>query len=124
MRRRAPDFRRPVKRRIPNVVWIFCLIILLIFIVILSKENKIEPRPTFPKVKIFSFHLYLIFYLRFFLRKCREMGRLIILSIGIALCLTVFVLTVIIPVRKYIQFQGLNHYYANVMWHFLCDWCS
>ncbi|XP_044465048.1 probable galacturonosyltransferase 10 [Mangifera indica] len=49
MRRRAPDFRRPVKRRIPNVVWIFCLIILLIFIVILSKENKIEPRPTFPK---------------------------------------------------------------------------
>ncbi|KAJ0112952.1 hypothetical protein Patl1_02175 [Pistacia atlantica] len=50
MRRRAADFRRPVRRRISNVVWwTLCGIVVLIFIVILSKETKIESRPTFPK---------------------------------------------------------------------------
>ncbi|XP_044504050.1 probable galacturonosyltransferase 10 [Mangifera indica] len=50
MRRRTADFRRPVRRRISNVVWgTLCGIFVLIIIVILSKETKIESRPTFPK---------------------------------------------------------------------------
>ncbi|KAJ8763827.1 hypothetical protein K2173_003609 [Erythroxylum novogranatense] len=50
MRRRPLDFRRPVRRRWPNLVWwTFCGIVVLLFIVMFSKENQIESRPSFPK---------------------------------------------------------------------------
>ncbi|KAI5567940.1 hypothetical protein BDE02_13G124600 [Populus trichocarpa] len=47
MRRRPVDFRRPVRRRVSNVVvWSLCGIVVLLFIVIFSKESRIESRPT------------------------------------------------------------------------------
>ncbi|KAH7576871.1 hypothetical protein JRO89_XS01G0168100 [Xanthoceras sorbifolium] len=47
MRRRGSDFRRPVRRRISNVVWwTLCGIVVLFFIFVLSKESQIESRPT------------------------------------------------------------------------------
>ncbi|KAK3184228.1 hypothetical protein Dsin_031514 [Dipteronia sinensis] len=47
MRRRGQDFRRPVRRRISNVVWwTLCGIVVLFFIFVLSKESQIESRPT------------------------------------------------------------------------------
>ncbi|KAI6697402.1 hypothetical protein NL676_017521 [Syzygium grande] len=50
MRRRAADFRRPVKRRWPNVVWwTLCGILVLLFVVILSKDSQIESRPSMSK---------------------------------------------------------------------------
>ncbi|XP_030546278.1 probable galacturonosyltransferase 10 [Rhodamnia argentea] len=50
MRRRAADFRRPVRRRWPNVVWwTLCGILVLLFIVILSKDSQIETRPSVSK---------------------------------------------------------------------------
>lgn len=50
MRRRAADFRRPVRRRWPNVVWwTLCGILVLLFIVILSKDGQIETRPSVSK---------------------------------------------------------------------------
>jgi len=54
MRRRPVDFRRPVRRRVSNVVvWSLCGIVVLLFIVIFSKESRIESRPTSSiKVKI------------------------------------------------------------------------
>ncbi|XWS39509.1 hypothetical protein CRYUN_Cryun18bG0060900 [Craigia yunnanensis] len=46
MRRRGVDFRRPVRRRLSNVVWwTMCGIVVLVFIVILSNESQIESRP-------------------------------------------------------------------------------
>lgn len=63
MRRRAGDFRRPVRRRISNVVWYtLCGIVVLFFIYILSKESQIESRPTHARVRSFVFFLlnYLI----------------------------------------------------------------
>lgn len=50
MRRRATDFRRPPRRRWPNVVWwTLCGILVLLFIVILSKDSQIESRPSMSK---------------------------------------------------------------------------
>ncbi|KAL3754578.1 hypothetical protein ACJRO7_001771 [Eucalyptus globulus] len=50
MRRRAADFRRPPRRRWPNVVWwTLCGILVLLFIVILSKDSQIESRPSMSK---------------------------------------------------------------------------
>lgn len=50
MRRRAVDFRRPPRRRWPNVVWwTLCGILVLLFIVILSKDSQIESRPSMSK---------------------------------------------------------------------------
>ncbi|KAJ6693342.1 hypothetical protein OIU85_004140 [Salix viminalis] len=47
MRRRPVDSRRPVRRRISNVVvWSLCGIFVLLFIVILSKDSRIESRPS------------------------------------------------------------------------------
>ncbi|KAK4741725.1 hypothetical protein SAY87_025313 [Trapa incisa] len=47
MRRRAADFRRPARRRWPNPVWwAFCVVAFFIFLVILGKSNKMEPRPS------------------------------------------------------------------------------
>ncbi|KAL3574484.1 hypothetical protein D5086_025097 [Populus alba] len=47
MRRRPVDFRRPVRRRVSNVVvWSLCGIVVLLFIVIFNKESRIESRPT------------------------------------------------------------------------------
>ncbi|KAK6157195.1 hypothetical protein DH2020_011443 [Rehmannia glutinosa] len=41
MRRRGSDFRRPVRRRIPNVFWLtLCGLVILLFIVLLSRENQ------------------------------------------------------------------------------------
>lgn len=41
MRRRGPDFRRPARRRIPNVFWLtLCGLVILLFIVLLSRENQ------------------------------------------------------------------------------------
>ncbi|KAG8635540.1 probable galacturonosyltransferase 10 isoform X1 [Manihot esculenta] len=54
MRRRPTDFRRPVKRRCSNVVWwTLCGIVVLLFIIILSKESQIESRPPHSKQKPF-----------------------------------------------------------------------
>lgn len=50
MRRRAAEFRRPVKRRIPNVFWLtLCGIVVLLFIVVFSKESHPSSRPAIPK---------------------------------------------------------------------------
>ncbi|XVF01915.1 hypothetical protein REPUB_Repub04eG0130800 [Reevesia pubescens] len=50
MRRRGVDFRRPVRRRLSNVVWwTMCGIAVLVFIVILSKGSQIESTPTFSR---------------------------------------------------------------------------
>ncbi|XP_022764026.1 probable galacturonosyltransferase 10 isoform X3 [Durio zibethinus] len=47
MRRRGVDFRRPVRRRLSNVVWwTMCGIVVLVFIVLLSKDGQIESRPS------------------------------------------------------------------------------
>ncbi|PIN14234.1 Polygalacturonate 4-alpha-galacturonosyltransferase [Handroanthus impetiginosus] len=41
MRRRGSDFRRPVRRRIPNVFWLtLCGLVILLFIVLLSRESQ------------------------------------------------------------------------------------
>ncbi|KAG8386898.1 hypothetical protein BUALT_Bualt03G0196700 [Buddleja alternifolia] len=41
MRRRGSDFRRPVRRRLPNVFWLtICGLVILLFIVVLSRENQ------------------------------------------------------------------------------------
>ncbi|CAN0914910.1 Probable galacturonosyltransferase 10 [Linum grandiflorum] len=50
MRRRPVDFRRPVRRRLSNVVWwTLCGIVVLLFIVIFSKESQIESRHAISK---------------------------------------------------------------------------
>ncbi|MBA0781978.1 hypothetical protein Gotri_002857 [Gossypium trilobum] len=47
MRRRGLDFRRPVRKRFPNVVWwTVCGILVLVLIVVLSREGQIESKPT------------------------------------------------------------------------------
>ncbi|KAL8031470.1 hypothetical protein ABFX02_13G027200 [Erythranthe guttata] len=41
MRRRGSDFRRPVRRRIPNVFWLtLCGLVILLFIVLFSRESQ------------------------------------------------------------------------------------
>ncbi|XP_057455450.1 probable galacturonosyltransferase 10 [Lotus japonicus] len=50
MRRRAADFRRPVRRRVPDVFWwALCCSVVLLFIYILSKGNQIESRQVLSK---------------------------------------------------------------------------
>ncbi|CAI0460888.1 unnamed protein product [Linum tenue] len=50
MRRRPVDFRRPVRRRLSNVVWwTLCGIVVLLFIVIFSKESQIESKHSISK---------------------------------------------------------------------------
>ncbi|XP_073039755.1 probable galacturonosyltransferase 10 isoform X1 [Primulina eburnea] len=51
MRRRGPDFRRPVRRRFSNVFWItLCGLVIVLFIVVLSRENrKPSPRSVYTK---------------------------------------------------------------------------
>ncbi|KAF5745994.1 Galacturonosyltransferase 10 [Tripterygium wilfordii] len=50
MRRRPADFRKSVRRRFPNVIWWTLLgIVVLLFIVILSKEGQLESRPAIAK---------------------------------------------------------------------------
>ncbi|KAF7823041.1 putative galacturonosyltransferase 10 [Senna tora] len=50
MRRRATDFRRPVRRRVPDVVWwALCSVVVLLFIYILSKGGQIESRSALSK---------------------------------------------------------------------------
>ncbi|KHG21063.1 putative galacturonosyltransferase 10 -like protein [Gossypium arboreum] len=47
MRRRGLDFRRPVRKRFPNVVWwTVCGILVLVLIVVLSREGQTESKPT------------------------------------------------------------------------------
>lgn len=50
MRRRAADFRRPVRRRVPDVLWwaLFSVVVLL-FIYVLSKGNQVQSRPALYK---------------------------------------------------------------------------
>ncbi|KAI9086827.1 hypothetical protein K1719_031421 [Acacia pycnantha] len=50
MRRRAADFRRPVRRRVPDVLWwaLFSVVVLL-FIYVLSKGNQVQSRPALSK---------------------------------------------------------------------------
>lgn len=56
MRRRGDSFRRAGRRKISNVVWwVLSGIVLLLFILILSKAGQIEPRPSIPKVNLSSF---------------------------------------------------------------------
>ncbi|XP_059452575.1 probable galacturonosyltransferase 10 [Corylus avellana] len=50
MRRRPVDFRRPVRRRVSNVLWwVLSGIAVLLFIFVLSKGSQIESRPEIPK---------------------------------------------------------------------------
>ncbi|XP_039069566.1 probable galacturonosyltransferase 10 [Hibiscus syriacus] len=51
MRRRGLDLRRPVRRRLSNVVWwIMCgIVVLVFFILILTKEAQIDSRPSLSK---------------------------------------------------------------------------
>jgi hypothetical protein len=52
MRRRPVDFRRPVRRRVSNVLWwVLSGIAVLLFIFVPSKETQVESRPEIPKVK-------------------------------------------------------------------------
>lgn len=58
MRRRGLDFRRPVRKRFPNVVWwTVCGILVLVLIVVLSREGQIESKPTISRVKRSSLSL-------------------------------------------------------------------
>ncbi|XP_059457144.1 staphylococcal-like nuclease CAN1 isoform X2 [Corylus avellana] len=51
MRRRPVDFRRPVRRRVSNVLWwVLSGIAVLLFIFVPSKGTQIESRPEIPKV--------------------------------------------------------------------------
>ncbi|XP_050206512.1 probable galacturonosyltransferase 10 [Mercurialis annua] len=55
MRRRPMDLRRPVRRRISNVVWwTLCGIVVVLFIVIFSKESQIESRHSHTKGRYYS----------------------------------------------------------------------
>ena len=77
MRRRPVDFRRPVRRRFPNVLWwVLCGVAVLLFIFVLSKGSQIESRPTIPQVKQRSefcfFLIHLFGALDFSLFDCRE----------------------------------------------------
>ncbi|KAK2446132.1 putative galacturonosyltransferase 10 [Trifolium repens] len=50
MRRRPTDFRRPVRRRVPDALWwALCCAVVLLFIYILTKGTQIESRPSLPK---------------------------------------------------------------------------
>ncbi|CAI8589540.1 unnamed protein product [Vicia faba] len=50
MRRRATDFRRPVRRRVPDALWwALCFAVVLLFIYILTKGTQIESRPALSK---------------------------------------------------------------------------
>ena len=84
MMRRALDMWMPVKRQVSIVLcWAFCVISVLLFLLLLSKQSQIELRPAIPKVKqkffisfvFFSFWKFyslfwiLEFYLIWFLRK-------------------------------------------------------
>lgn len=45
MRRRGPDFRRPVRRRFSNVFWLtLCGLVILLFIVLLSQDSNSSTR--------------------------------------------------------------------------------
>ncbi|KAF2283172.1 hypothetical protein GH714_043502 [Hevea brasiliensis] len=60
MRRRPMDFRRPVRRRLSNVVWwTICGLVVLFFIIIFSKESQIESRPSHAKA---SFSYFVLFW--------------------------------------------------------------
>ncbi|XP_068336060.1 probable galacturonosyltransferase 10 isoform X1 [Pyrus communis] len=49
MRRRAADFRRPLRRRFPNALWwALCGVAVLLFIFTLSRVNQMESRPVIP----------------------------------------------------------------------------
>ena len=62
MRRRAADFRRPARRKVPDVLWLaLCSIAVLLFIYILSKGNQIESRPALSKVKCFRLSRFICF---------------------------------------------------------------
>ncbi|KAE7996530.1 hypothetical protein FH972_001245 [Carpinus fangiana] len=51
MRRRPVDFRRPVRRRVSNVLWwVLSGIAVLLFIFVPSKGTQIESRPEIPKI--------------------------------------------------------------------------
>ncbi|KAJ7981402.1 Hexosyltransferase [Quillaja saponaria] len=50
MRRRAADFRRPVRRRVPDVLWwSLCSVAAILFICILSKGSQRDSRPALAK---------------------------------------------------------------------------
>uniref|UniRef100_A0A7N2M144 Uncharacterized protein n=2 Tax=Quercus lobata TaxID=97700 RepID=A0A7N2M144_QUELO len=52
MMRRALDMWRPVKRQVSIVLcWAFCVISVLLFLLLLSKQSQIELRPAIPKHK-------------------------------------------------------------------------
>lgn len=54
MRRRATDFRRPVRKRVPDVLWwALCVAVVLLFIYILTRETQIESIPALSKVLLF-----------------------------------------------------------------------
>ncbi|XP_057956148.1 probable galacturonosyltransferase 10 [Malania oleifera] len=50
MRRRAPDFRRPPRRRVSNVFWLtLCGFVVFLFIVLFSRESQPVSRPALTK---------------------------------------------------------------------------
>ena len=71
------DFRRPARRRFPNVLWwVLCGAAVLLFIFVLSKGSQIESRPVIPQViqrSGFCFFLIHLFgTLDFALLDCQE----------------------------------------------------
>ncbi|RVW46382.1 hypothetical protein CK203_081756 [Vitis vinifera] len=51
MRRRAADFRRPVRRRFSNVFWLtLCGLAVLLLILVLSRESGPGSRPPMSKI--------------------------------------------------------------------------
>jgi len=62
MMRRALDMWRPVKRQVSIVLcWAFCVISVLLFLLLLSKQSQIELRPAIPKVNK-KFFISFVFY--------------------------------------------------------------
>ena len=64
MMRRALDMWMPMKRQVSIVLcWALCVILVLLFLLLLSKESQIELRPTIPKVnKRSTFRMYFILF--------------------------------------------------------------
>ena len=75
MRRRAADFRRPVRRRFSNVFWLtLCGLAVLLLILVLSRESGPGSRPPMSKVNVCSF-VFCCIWILYSVRLLRKLGR-------------------------------------------------